>query len=288
MSAASATARRRWLTRPGLRIGVVATLLFVLLGFVSIVWTPYPVGSLDVGAAMQDFSAAHWFGTDQLGRDMFSLVMKGTLTSFVVAAIAAALGALVGIPLGLAAAAWGGVADWAVLRVSDFLLVFPALVVAIIITAVYGPSMANVMVAMGLFNIPAFARATRKGWLALAAADHVGAGRLAGTGTIEVAQRHILPSLGMLLLVQAMAQLAAGVMAEATLSYVGLGAQPPATSLGLMLREAQSSLMAKPALALIPGLMVVLIVIALHLIVDGLRERLDPRLRRSGGDHDAA
>lgn len=288
MSEVSLAERRGRLPYAGLRLGVIATLLFVLLGFVSIVWTPYPVSELDVGAAMQDFSAAHWFGTDHLGRDMLSMIMKGTLTSFIVAAIGVALGALLGIPLGLAAARWGGGVDWVVLRLGDFLLAFPALIVAILMTAVYGPSAVNVMIAMGLFNLPAFAHSARNGTLAFTSVDYVAAGRLAGMGGIDVAQRHILPALGLLLLSQAVAQLAIGVLAEASLSYVGLGAQPPASSLGLILRDAQSSLMAKPALALVPGLTIVLIVVALSLSASGMRDLFDPQLRRSGGSHAAA
>lgn len=288
MSEFAAPAARRWPTLSGLRIGIVATLVFVLLGFISIVWTPYAVTSVDVGAAMQDFSGAHWLGTDQFGRDMLSLIMKGTLTSFIVGAIAVVLGALLGVPLGLAAANWGGAVDWAVLRLSDFLIAFPALITAILITAVYGPSAVNVMVAMALFNVPAFARATRDGLLAFKATDFVAAGRLAGMGGVEIAQRHILPSVGLLLLIQAIVQLAIGIMAEASLSYVGLGAQPPATSLGLILRDAQSSLMVKPALAIVPGLTLLLIVVALHLTADGMRALLDPRLRAAGGTGRAA
>lgn len=288
MSDLSAAPVRRWIAHPGLRVGIVAMLLFVLVGFVSIVWTPYPVTSVNVGAALQDISGAHWLGTDHLGRDLLSLLMKGILTSFIVAAIGVVLGAVIGLPLGFAAAAYGGVADWLVLRLSDFLIAFPALIAAILITTLFGPSAVNVMVAMALFNIPAFARVARDGALIYKPTDYVAAARLAGMGNVEIAQRHILPSLMGLLLAQAVLQLGIGIMAEASLSYVGLGAQPPATSLGLMLRDAQSSLMAKPMLAVIPGLVVVLIVIALHLVAGGLRDQLDPKLRRMTGGSDGA
>ncbi len=198
----------------------------------SIVWTPYPVGSLNVGGAMQDPSLAHWFGTDQLGRDMLSLTMKAILTSFIVAAIAVAFGALIGLPLGFAAAAWGGPLDWAILRLTDFLFAFPALIIAILITTSFGASTVNVMIAVGIFNIPAFARAARTGALAFKSRDYIAAARLAGMGGIEIARRHILPDVTRLLLIQAIVQLAIGILAEASLSYVGLGAQPPTTSLG--------------------------------------------------------
>jgi peptide/nickel transport system permease protein len=275
--------KRIWLRHPSLRIGAVASLVFLLIGFVSIAWVPYPIEMINVGAAMQDPSPAHWLGTDHLGRDMLSMIMKGTLTSFVVAAIAVAIGALIGVPLGLAAAAWGGPAEWGILRVNDFLFAFPALIIAILITTIFGPSAVNAMIAVGIFNIPVFARVARGGALSLKTLDYIGAARLAGMGPIEIAQRHILPNIASLIIVQATIQLALGILAEASLSYVGLGTQPPATSLGLMLKDAQTYALLKPALALIPGITIILIVVALNLAGDGLRDQLDPKLRRLGG-----
>jgi peptide/nickel transport system permease protein len=283
MTDVQAGEKRVWLQYPSLRIGATASLLFLLIAFVSIAWVPYPIESIDVGAAMQDFSAAHWLGTDHLGRDMVSMLMKGTLTSFVVAAIAVAIGAIVGVPLGLAAASWDGPADWAIQRVNDFLFAFPALIIAILLTTIYGPSAINTMIAVGIFNIPVFARVARDGALNLKSLDYVGAARLAGLGTFEIARRHIFPSIASLLLVQAIIQLALGIMAEASLSYVGLGTQPPATSLGLMLKDAQAFALLKPSLAVIPGVTIILIVVALNLAADGLRDLLDPKLRRLGG-----
>lgn len=274
---------RSWLRHPSLRIGAIASLLLLLIGFVSIVWTPYPIETISIGNAMQDPSPAHWLGTDHLGRDMLSLVMKGTLTSFVVAAIAVAIGTLIGVPLGLAAAAWGGPAEWAILRVNDFLFAFPALIIAMLITTVFGPGAINAMIAVGIFNIPVFARVARAGALSLKTLDYIAAARLAGMGPLEIARRHILPNIASLIIVQATIQLALGILAEAGLSYVGLGTQPPATSLGLMLKDAQTYALLKPSLALIPGITIILIVIALNLAGDGLRDQLDPRLRRIGG-----
>jgi peptide/nickel transport system permease protein len=274
--------------RPGLRIGAIASLLLLLVGFLSIAWVPYAVESINVGAAMQDPSAAHWLGTDHLGRDLISMVMKGMLTSFIVAAVAVAIGAIIGLPLGVAAAAWGGAGDWAILRVSDFLLAFPALIIAILIATVFGPSAVNVMIAVGIFNVPFFARVARDGLLNVKSRAYIDAARLAGMSTADVARRHILPGVAGLIIAQTVAQLAVGVLAEASLSYVGLGAQAPATSLGLMLRDAQTYALLKPMLALIPGLAIVCIVVALNLTADGLREELDPKLRRLGGSRGTA
>jgi peptide/nickel transport system permease protein len=277
------TARRALEAHWSLRVGVIASLIFLLIGFASVVWTPYPIERIDVSIAMQGSSAAHWLGTDHLGRDMLSLVMKGTLTSFVVAAIAVGIGALIGVPLGLVAAAWGGPLEWMILRVSDFLFAFPALVIAILITTLFGPSAINAMIAVGIFNIPVFARVARGGALSLKTLDYLAAARLAGLGSWEIARKHVLPNIAGLLIVQATIQLALGILAEASLSYVGLGTQPPATSLGLMLKDAQTYVLLKPMLALIPGTLIVLIVIALNLAGDGLRDLLDPRLKRIGG-----
>lgn len=274
---------KSWFKHPSLRIGAIASLVFLLIGFVSILWTPYPIETVSISNAMQDPSPAHWLGTDHLGRDMVSLVMKGTLTSFVVAAIAVAIGAVIGIPLGLAAASWGGAGEWAILRVNDFLFAFPALIIAILITTLFGPSAINAMIAVGIFNIPVFARVARGGALSLKTLDYVAAARLSGMGPIEIARRHILPNIASLIIVQATIQLALGILAEASLSYVGLGTQPPATSLGLMLKDAQTYALLKPSLALIPGITIILIVIALNLAGDGLRDQLDPKLRRIGG-----
>lgn len=279
---------KTWLKHPSLRIGAIASLLLLLIGFVSIVWTPYPIENVVIGSAMQDPSPAHWLGTDHLGRDMVSLVMKGTLTSFIVAAIAVAIGALIGVPLGLAAAAWGGPGEWAILRVNDFLFAFPALIIAILITTIFGPSAINAMIAVGIFNVPVFARVARGGALSLKTLDYVAAARLAGMGPLEIARRHILPNIASLIIVQATIQLALGILAEASLSYVGLGTQPPATSLGLMLKDAQTYALLKPSLALIPGITIILIVIALNLAGDGLRDQLDPKLRRIGGSRGVA
>ena len=271
------------LLRPSLRIGAVAALLLLLVGFVSIAWVPYPVESIDVGAAMQDSNAAHWLGTDHLGRDLISMVMKGTLTSFVVAAVAVAVGAVIGLPLGIAAAVWGGPADWVITRLANLLLLFPVLILAVLMAAVFGPGAVNVMIAVGIFNIPPFARAARDGVLTFKSLDYIDAARLAGMGTTEIARRHVLPGLGGLALVQALTLLATGVLAEAGLSYVGLGAQAPATSLGLMLRDAQTYASLRPTLVLIPGLTIVLIIVALNLTADGLRAELDPKIRPLGG-----
>jgi peptide/nickel transport system permease protein len=271
---------KRLLAHPSLVIGLAATVIFLAVALLSLVWTPYPIEQIDIPRRFLGPSAAHWLGTDSLGRDMTSLVISGTWTSFLVAAVAVAIGAGIGVPLGLAAAAWGGAVEWLVLRLTDFVFAFPAVIVAILITTLIGPGAVNAIVAIGIFNIPVFARVARGGALSIATLDFVAAGRLAGLGNTLIAYRHLLPNIMSLIIVQGTIQMSLGILAEAGLSYIGLGTQPPATSLGLMLRDAQSVFLIHPWLTLVPGLSIVLIVIALNIAGDGLRDAIDPRLRQ--------
>jgi peptide/nickel transport system permease protein len=280
--------RRSVLSHPSLWVGLVATLVFTLLALTSLVWTPYPIAGIEIGDRFLGPSAAHWLGTDNLGRDMASLVMAGTLTSFVVASLSVLIGAGIGVPLGLAAAAWGGALEWLVLRLSDFIFAFPALIVAILITSLYGPGAVNAVIAIGIFNIPIFARVARGGAMSVKTLDFVAAARLAGLSNGAVAYRHLLPNITSLIIVQGTIQLSLGILSEAGLSYIGLGTQPPGTSLGLMLRDAQGLFLIHPWLTLVPGLCIVLIVIALNLAGDGLRDAIDPRLKAEGVQPNAA
>ena len=275
---------RRLLAHPSLVIGLFATAIFFAIGLLSLVWTPYPIEQIDIGRRFLGPSAEHWLGTDNLGRDMLSLVMAGTWTSFLVAAVAVAIGVGVGVPLGLAAAAWGGALEWLVLRLTDFVFAFPAVIVAILITTLAGPGAVNAIIAIGIFNIPVFARVARGGALSVATLDFVAAGRLAGLGNALIAYRHLLPNIMSLIIVQGTIQMSLGILAEAGLSYIGLGTQPPATSLGLMLRDAQGSFLIHPWLTLVPGISIVLIVIALNIAGDGLRDAIDPRLRQGNAN----
>ncbi|MBN9305280.1 MAG: hypothetical protein BGO82_02215 [Devosia sp. 67-54] len=270
---------------PALRIAIVAALLFLLLGFLSILWTPYPVTSLDVAAALQDPGGAHWLGTDELGRDVLSLLMKGILTSFVVAGVAVAIGALLGVPLGLAAALLGPYAELGATGVSGYLLTLPAFVLAVLFACLFGPSAATLMVAIGIANIAPLALATRDAIRTAAAPDYVAAGRLAGGSGLDLARRHMLPTILRLILAQAIAQLAVGVLAEATLSYVGLGTQPPATSLGLLLADAQAYAAGRPGLLFVPGLALLLIALALTIVSREIRAAAGDT---TGGAHGAA
>jgi peptide/nickel transport system permease protein len=207
--------------------------------------------------------------------------MVGARTSIAVALVAVGIGMGVGVPLGLLAAAnRGGLIDEAVMRGNDLVFAFPALVIAILITAVFGPSAVNAILAIGIFNIPVFARVTRGAALSLWTLDYILAARVAGKGRARISVEHILPNIASVLIVQGTIQFSLGILAEAGLSYVGLGAQPPTTSWGRMLAEAQTLIYTNPALAILPGLAIVFTVLGLNLLGDGLRDRLDPRLAR--------
>jgi peptide/nickel transport system permease protein len=286
-AAATAEAPRENLLRTALRspsfvIGALITLLFIAMALLSFVWTPYPFAAQDIPHKLRGLSAEHWFGTDQYGRDVFSQILVGARTSISVALIAVGLGIGVGVPLGLwAAARRGSMLDEIIMRLNDLVFAFPALLIAILITSVFGPSAINAIIAIGIFNIPVFARLTRAAALSLWTRDFILAARVAGKGATRISLEHILPNILNPLVVQITIQFSRGILAEAALAYVGLGAQPPTPSWGKMLADAQTLISLAPHLALIPGLCIVFTVLGLNLVGDGLRDIFDPRLQRS-------
>ncbi len=260
--------------------GLVITALIAAMALISFFWTPYDVTNLVVADRMKTMSAEHIFGTDHFGRDIFSMIMVGARNSIAVAIVAVGIGMGIGVPLGCWAAARGGLVDEAVMRFNDLVFAFPALLSAVMITAIFGPGAVNAIIAIGIFNVPVFARVARAGALALWPREYVLAARAAGKGQTLITIEHILPNIASMLLVQGTIQFALGILAEAGLSYLGLGAQPPMPSWGRMLFDAQTRMMVAPHLAIFPGLAIVITVLGLNLLGDGLRDVLDPRLRR--------
>ncbi len=271
---------RRGSTSAGFVFGLGVTLLLVAVALVSLVWTPYPVDVMNIPAKLQPPSAAHWLGTDQFGRDVLSRLMAGAVNSIAVSLVAVGIGAGLGVPLGALAAARRGLVEEVVMRFNDFTFAFPALLSAVMITAVLGPGAINSIIAIGIFNVPVFARLTRGASLSLWKRDFVLAARVAGKGRTRITVEHILPNIASLLIVQMTIQFALAILAEAGLSYLGLGTQPPAPSWGKMLNEAQTLMYLAPQLAIFPGLAIMVTVLGLNLLGDGLRDLLDPRLRR--------
>jgi peptide/nickel transport system permease protein len=262
-------------------LGAVLALVFVVAALVSFFWTPFDVTRLSIPDKLQTPSALHWFGTDHFGRDIFSMIMVGARTSIAVALVAVGIGIAVGVPLGLMAAARREtLLDEIIMRSNDLVFAFPALLIAIMITAIFGPSAINAIIAIGIFNIPVFARLTRAAAMGLWTREFILAARVAGKSATRISLEHILPNMLNLLIVQGTIQFSLGILAEAGLSYVGLGAQPPIPSWGRMLAESQTMITFAPHLALFPGLAIVFTVLGLNLFGDGLRDYFDPRLRR--------
>ena len=260
--------------------GALITALVVAVALVSFVWTPYDVTKLVIADRLQAPSGAHWFGTDHFGRDILSMIMVGSRNSIAVALIAVGIGIAIGVPLGTLAAAKRGVLDEVLMRASDIVFAFPALLSAVMITAIFGPGAINAVIAIGIFNIPVFARVARGGALALWPREFVLAARASGKRAGLITVQHILPNIANLLVVQGTIQFSLGILAEAGLSYVGLGTQPPEPSWGRMLFEAQTMMAIAPHMAIVPGVAIIVTVLGLTLLGDGLRDVLDPRLRR--------
>jgi peptide/nickel transport system permease protein len=272
---------RAALRSPNFVIGAAITLVFVSLALISFVWTPYDYVAQNIPNKLKPPSAANWLGTDHFGRDILSMIMVGARTSIAVAFIAVTFAMVLGVPIGLwAAAKRGTLLDDVLMRANDLVFAFPALLIAILITAVFGPGAINAIIAVGLFNMPVFARLSRAGALTLWNREYIMAARVAGKGAARISFEHILPNIANTLLVQATIQFALGILAEAALAYVGLGVQPPTPSWGKMLADSQTMISLAPHVALVPGLTIVLMVLGVNLLGDGLRDVFDPRLRR--------
>jgi peptide/nickel transport system permease protein len=271
---------QRALRHPSFVLGSVLLCLVVSAALLSLVWTPYALTDIEMARKLLPPSGSHWLGTDALGRDVVSLLLAGARSSILVGVVAVGIGLIIGVALGLLAAAYKGWLEEALMRLTDFSFAFPAILVAILITAVLGPGMVNAILAIGLFNIPVFARITRGSAQAIWTRDYVLAARACGKGRWRITWDHVLPNIAAVLIVQASTQFALAILAEAALSYLGLGTQPPEPSWGRMLSEAQTLLFQAPRLAVFPGVAIAVAVLGLNLMGDGLRDLLDPKLSR--------
>ncbi|MEO5672382.1 MAG: ABC transporter permease [Ramlibacter sp.] len=261
-------------------VGAVLSVLLVIAALVSLVWTPFSPYDVDIPGKLQPPGAKHWLGTDPYGRDVVSLLLVGARASIVVGVIAVSIGLIIGTAFGLLAAARRGWVEEAIMRLSDFGFAFPAILSAIMLTAVFGAGMVNAIIAIGIYNIPTFARITRASANAVWSREFVLAARACGKGAFSITMEHVLPNILSVLIVQATIRFAIAILAEAALSYLGLGTQPPQPSWGRMLSEAQSMLFQAPMLAVWPGVAIALAVLGLNLLGDGLRDLFDPRLAR--------
>ena len=271
---------RRAMAHRSFVVGGILTALLVFAAALSLVWTPWSPYEIDMAAKLQAPDTSHWLGTDPFGRDITSLLLVGARNSILVGVIAVGIGLLAGTALGLLASARRGWVEELIMRLSDFTFAFPAILSAIMMTAVFGAGIVNSIVAIGIFNIPTFARITRASANALWAREFVLAARACGKGPWRITFDHILPNLLSVLTVQVTIRFAIAILAEAALSYLGLGTQPPQPSWGRMLAEAQTLLFQAPRLAVFPGVTIALAVLGLNLLGDGLRDLMDPRLAR--------
>lgn len=271
---------RRFLRRPLAVAGLVVALAFVLAAIFAPWVAPYSPSETDFEAILAKPSLDHLLGTDELGRDILSRIIWGARASIMAGVFATLLAMVVGVPIGLVAGYYRGWPDLVISRLTDVLLAFPFLILAVGLAAILGPSLLNATLAIGIGAVPAFVRIARGETLALREEDYVRAAVVNGASDLVVLGRHIVPNMTSTLLVQATVTIPAAIIAEAALSFLGLGVQPPTPSWGVMLADAQSYLSQAPRLALYPGLAIFLCSLSFNLFGDGLRDVLDPRTRR--------
>jgi peptide/nickel transport system permease protein len=272
-------ALRRLFKRKGAVIGLVVVATFILLALFAPFVAPYDPIATSWSLVRKAPSAQHWFGTDDLGRDVLSRVMYGARASLMAGAISVGIALSIGVPLGLLSGYRGGFIDALISRITDAMLACPFLILAIALAAFLGPSLSDAMIAIGISATPIFIRLTRGQVMVVKVEDYVEAARAMGNPRWRIALFHILPNIMPPLLVQATLSIATAIIAEAALSFLGLGQQPPAPSWGSMLNAAQRFLTNAPWMAIWPGLAIFLVVLSLNLVGDGLRDALDPKAR---------
>jgi peptide/nickel transport system permease protein len=277
---ASTSPSRRRLSAT-LIIGLVLIGLVAIAAIVSLVWTPYDPVQADPAARLQGSSLAHLMGTDKYGRDVFSAMLYGARITLFVGVISVGIAIVIGTPLGILAGIRGGWIEEVIMRASDIALAFPALLLAIMFSAVFGASTLTAMVAIGIATVPGFARVARSGTLQVMTTEYVLAARAASQSRFRIAVRHVLPNIIGMVVVQSSVSFALAVLAEAGLSFLGLGTPPPTPSWGRMLQESQQFLGTEPMLAVWPGLAIAIAVMGFNLLGDGLRDRFDPKLNGS-------
>jgi peptide/nickel transport system permease protein len=272
-------ALRRLFKRKGAVVGLAVIVIFALMALLASWIAPYDPIATSWTAVRKPPSWQHWFGTDELGRDVLTRVIYGARASLMAGGISVTIALTVGVPLGLLAGYRGGFIDALISRITDAMLACPFLILAIALAAFLGPSLADAMIAIGVSATPIFIRLTRGQVLSVKVEDYVEAARAMGNPRWRIALFHILPNIMPALLVQATLSIAAAIIAEAALSFLGLGQQPPSPSWGSMLNAAQRFLTTAPWMAIWPGLAIFLVVLSLNLVGDGLRDALDPKAR---------
>ena len=270
---------RRLAKRRGAMVGAVVVLFFIVVAVAAPLIAPYDPVTTSWSTVRKPPSLEHWFGTDEIGRDVLSRVIFGARASLLAGVISVCISLACGVPIGLVSGYVGGFLDGLLMRITDALLACPFLILAIALAAFLGPSLANAMIAIGISAMPAFIRLTRAQVLNAKVEDYVEAARAVGNPHRRIVLRHILPNILAPIMVQATLAIAAAIIAEASLSFLGLGQQPPAPSWGSMLNTAKNFLEQAPWMAMWPGAAIFAVVLAINLFGDGLRDALDPRHR---------
>jgi peptide/nickel transport system permease protein len=272
--------RRRFLRRPA-AVGSLVVVVMVVFAALFARWVaPYSPSETDFDAILASPSREHLLGTDDLGRDTFSRIVWGARASILAGFFATVLAMIIAVPIGLAAGYYRGKLDTVIARVTDVLLAFPFLILAVGLAAILGPSLLNATLALGIAAVPPLVRIARGETFALREEDYVRAAVANGAGDVTIVGRHILPNMTSTLLVQATLTIPAAIIGEAVLSFLGLGVQPPTPSWGVMLNAAQPYLSLAPSLAVYPGLAIVITALAFNLLGDGLRDVFDPKTQR--------
>ncbi len=267
------TMKKKILHRPTLLLGVIITSIMLLLTMVGFFYTPYDPTKMDSSSKFAGCSLAHIMGCDNFGRDIFSRVLQGLGNTFFIAVATVTIGVVCGILLGAFTGYFGGWLDEVLMRINDVIFAFPSILLALVFISIFGTGKYNVVFALGIAFIPSFARIVRSEFIKYKDMDYVKSARLAGVSHLRIMFVHILPNTTTVLLSSIMIGFNNAVLAEAGMSYLGIGVQPPDASLGSMLSEAQSYLFSAPNFAIFPGLMIILLVLGFSLIADGLKEK---------------
>ncbi|CAM4075978.1 nickel transporter permease [Lederbergia lenta] len=261
-------------------VGGILILFFIVTSIIGPLFTSYDPNEVDILNKVQGPSAEHWFGTDNFGRDIFTRIIHGMSLTLFVGFFSVVIGGVIGVFFGVISGYYGGVLDTIIMRVMDILLAFPGIILALAIVSVLGGSLTNVIIAVGIFSIPAFARIVRGSTLTVRKLEYIDAVRALGASDARIIFKHILPNVMSPIIVQATLRIATAVLTASGLSFLGLGAKPPTPEWGAMLSDGRSYMAEAPHMVLVPGIMIVLVVLAFNIFGDGLRDALDPKMKK--------
>lgn len=268
---------KKYVKNRSIVIGAVLILFLLVIMVISLIWTPYDPILMDYTHTFESPNATHLLGTDNFGRDILSRLMSGAQTAFCVGLFTVIIGGMIGLVIGSFSGYFGGAVDEILMRIIDAQMAFPGVLIALMVISIFGTGLRNTIIALGIMVIPRFARMTRSGYLQYKEAEFVKAAKARGANTFRIMYIHILPNILSSLVVTASLSFATAILAEAGLSYLGLGIQAPMASWGMMLKDAQKFIYIQPATLIYPGIMITIMVLGFNFIGDGLRDTLDGR-----------